>query len=411
MRVTEVVLNLIGLGWGEAAGHLPTQCKVLNNGDRSYAWHARDQVYYISPAGDSGSFSLPTAMDPPSARCYLQRMTAFINEEVMNVVFRDRLGNFKEWQCPALELIPCELLVWDHPIASVRIQVLLEVSESSIRKLCLALQGQLLWYISLHGKALGLNLKILGLVYYLVFLVLAASSYGMRLSNPFTVCVPLFHNSAFRPVFKLEGREIGLGNPPGLLGHSPESPCISCSEHQAHCNLPITPSLMARLRQRMGCRRGQPRRAPTGSSSDSPAPTSELFTGRYPETRSGRGRWQTSSHYRGPPSSTSSAIFTFNSSLHRPQIIAHISVFFYETTQLEGSDSHPGGSGAVAGPSSAIQFSIGVAPLQAQEAPGCSTQDAEMVPADPGPSNQVAAPIDDVPEFGWCRIVEETPAD
>lgn len=86
-------------------------------------------------------------------------------------------------------------------------------------------------------------------------------------------------------------------------------------------------------------------------------------------------------------------------------------MLFYETTQLEGSDSHPGGARAVTGPSSAIQFGIGTAPLQAQDAPGCSTQDAEMVPMDPGPSNQVAAPEDDLPEFGWCRIVEEKPAD
>lgn len=86
-------------------------------------------------------------------------------------------------------------------------------------------------------------------------------------------------------------------------------------------------------------------------------------------------------------------------------------MFFYETTQLEGSDSHRGNSGAVAGPSSAIQFGIGMAPLQAQDAPGCSTQDVEMVPTDPGPSNQVVVPEDDLPEFGWCRIVEENPAD
>lgn len=86
-------------------------------------------------------------------------------------------------------------------------------------------------------------------------------------------------------------------------------------------------------------------------------------------------------------------------------------MFFYETTQLEGSDSHPGGSGAVVGPSSVIQFGIGMAPLQAQDALGCSTHDAEMVPANPGPSNQVAAPEDDLPEFSWCRIVEEKPAD
>lgn len=168
-------------------------------------------------------------------------MVAFINEEVMNVVFHDRLGKFKKWQCPALELIPCELLVWVYPITSVQIPALLEVSVSSIRKLYLAIQGHLLWYISLHGRVVGPNQKILGLVYYCVLSVLAAGSHGNRLGNPFSISVPLFHNSAFCPVFNLAGREIGLGNPLGLPGHSPGSLCISCSEHKTHYNLPIKP--------------------------------------------------------------------------------------------------------------------------------------------------------------------------
>lgn len=113
--------------------------------------------------------------------------------------------------------------------------------------------------------------------------------------------------------------------------------------------LSVALPIMARLRQRMGCCRGQPRYAPNDSTSDSPT-TNELFTGHYPSTRSGRGRRRFSNLLPGPPSMTGSTIFTFNGSLHQLRITAHISIVFYETTQLEGSDSHTGGSGAAVGP-------------------------------------------------------------
>lgn len=260
------------------------------------------------------------------------------------------------------------------------------------------------------------------LVYFQDSSVLVAGSDGILLSNPFSFFVPLSINSVLCSVFKLEGRVNGLGNSKvacrlvlvsGFQGLSLGSPRYCCADllwfilrppTQLVCNPSITLSSIARLRQRMGCRGGHPWRAPTGSSMDSLAPTSELFTGCYRGTRSGRGRRKTSSHYCGPPSSIGSAIFTFNSSLHWPRITAHITIFFYETTQLEGSDSHPGGSEAVVSPSSTIQLGMGIAPQNVQEAPGCSIQGAEMLPVDPGPSN-------DIPDFSWCQIVEERPAD
>jgi len=108
------------------------------------------------------------------------------------------------------------------------------------------------------------------------------------------------------------------------------SACIITAMPVRH--LTAAPSQMPRVHQRMGCRRGQPWRAPTSLSSDSPSLSSELFARCYPSTRNGRGRLRASRHHLGPPSSSGSAIFSFKSSLHRPRIMAHITVVFHETT-------------------------------------------------------------------------------
>jgi len=150
-------------------------------------------------------------------------------------------------------------------------------------------------------------------------------------------------------VFERGGWKIGENKPSCLVRSSPTSVGFQGFSVVFGEYLSEAPPIMARLRQRMGCRRGQPRRAPNDPTSDLPA-TSELFTGRYLSTRSGRGRCHISNLPSGPPSSTGSTIFTFNNSLHQPRVTAHISVVFYETTQLEGSDSHMGGSGAADGP-------------------------------------------------------------
>ena len=74
---------------------------------------------------------------------------------------------------------------------------------------------------------------------------------------------------------------------------------------------------------------------------------------------------------------------------------------------MEDSDTHPGGSGAVSGPTPSIQLGIGMGPQHVQNDPGCSTQNAERLPVDLGPSDQIAAPTLGEQDFGSCRVVEE----
>lgn len=80
---------------------------------------------------------------------------------------------------------------------------------------------------------------------------------------------------------------------------------------------------------------------------------------------------------------------------------------FYETTKLEGSDSHTGGSGVADGPPPAFHLGIGMMPQPARVELGRDISDTEMQPANPGPSAHFNAPFEDEPEFGWCQIVEE----
>lgn len=112
-----------------------------------------------------------------------------------------------------------------------------------------------------------------------------------------------------------------------------------------------------------------------------------------------------------PGSSTSpsfdSAVFTFNTTLNRPIINAHVSVLFIEEAQEEGKSS-----------------------AQREDSPPAETRRAMETPsADPmkdseGPSSQkveagkepIMAAAEEVPEqemeeYGWCRIVEEVPED
>lgn len=171
---------------------------------------------------------------------------------------------------------------------------------------------------------------------------------------------------------------------------------------------------MPRLHHRMRSHRGTPRRAPSNPSSTSPSLPSELTAGHYPRTRSGRGRFHLPSHY--PPDSTSSpsfssTIFTFNCTLNRPRITTHISVFFHEEAQAVGeSSSQQEGHASV---SAQNPFS-----LQVPEIPIHNALDVVMETAAPG-SSKTAAPrardeteaarARELPEFGWCRIVEEPP--
>ena len=49
--------------------------------------------------------------------------------------------------------------------------------------------------------------------------------------------------------------------------------------------------------------------------------------------------------------------------------------------------------------------------LQASEVQAHNALDVVIVLTDPGPSETEAACARDLPDFGWCRIVEEPPDD
>ena len=117
---------------------------------------------------------------------------------------------------------------------------------------------------------------------------------------------------------------------------------------------------MPRLRQRMRCRkgstRGQPLRAPSSPSTDSSSgQSSDNYTGRYPNTRSGRGRIVGSGQRMHSPAphfptasspskaTTRNAQFLFNCSLNRPRIIASVTVVFHEEAQMEEECTRPVG--------------------------------------------------------------------
>ena len=109
--------------------------------------------------------------------------------------------------------------------------------------------------------------------------------------------------------------------------------------------------VMPRLRHRMRSHRGTHRRAPSHPSSNAPFISSDLSTGHYPRTRSGRGRLHLPGHF--PPDSSSSpsfglVIFTFNCSLNHPRITAHVSVFLLEEgKEAWGSSTHQEGLASV----------------------------------------------------------------
>lgn len=105
---------------------------------------------------------------------------------------------------------------------------------------------------------------------------------------------------------------------------------VMCSNSALGKEALFGPVVMPRLRQRMLSRRGTSRGAFTRPSHNERA--SFLRPGQFLDTSS-----------PGPSSSPSfgSAIFTFNSSLNRPRISAHVLVLFIEEAQDEGeSNAH-----------------------------------------------------------------------
>lgn len=187
------------------------------------------------------------------------------------------------------------------------------------------------------------------------------------------------------------------------------SPVIVAAQPRFYPIASVSP--MPRWRHRMRSRRGHPRRAPSSPSSDSPSLSSDFSVGHYPHTRSGRGRLLASSHYPVPSPSSGSVLFTFNCSLNRPRITAHILVVFHEEAQEGESSSHPEGPGSVTVSTSNLQMWIGSTSLQCPDAQARNAQAVVMVPVVPGPSESEAALARDLPDTGWCRIVEEPPDD
>ena len=91
-----------------------------------------------------------------------------------------------------------------------------------------------------------------------------------------------------------------------------------------------------------------------------------------------------------------SAIFSFNCSLNRPRITAHVSVLFIEESQHEGESNTP------------IPHSEEV------HNPRSPKPTSEMQKEQPQPASAIISMMEahvqpdmQEPEMGWCRIVEE----
>ena len=166
---------------------------------------------------------------------------------------------------------------------------------------------------------------------------------------------------------------------------------------------PLVPTVetapMPRLRQRMcfrrGSTRGQPLCTPSSPSTESSSgQSSDYYAGRYPNTRSGRGRVVGSGHRMDSPAprfptasspspTTRTAQFSFNCSLNRPQITALVTVVFREEAQTEEECT------------CSVGLSLEIASQHSGLQEGSCGMNVEVAPSDPGPSE------------GWCRIVED----
>ena len=155
---------------------------------------------------------------------------------------------------------------------------------------------------------------------------------------------------------------------------------------------------MRRPRQRMLSRRGSGR----GNPSRPPAGSGSMEHASNPR---GTERILTPSKYLDPNSPDSanspsfgSATFSFNCSLTRPQITAHVSVLFIEEAQDEGE------------PSATIPHNEEV------HNPSSPNPTTDMQQGQPQPASAISLVPDahaqpDMQELeeGWCRIVEEQP--
>ena len=95
--------------------------------------------------------------------------------------------------------------------------------------------------------------------------------------------------------------------------------------------------------------------APSSPSTESTSgQSSDYYAGRYPNTRSGRGRVVGSGHRMDSPAPrfptasspspmTHTAQFSFNCSLNRPRIMALVTVVFHKEAQTEEECTRPAG--------------------------------------------------------------------
>lgn len=118
-----------------------------------------------------------------------------------------------------------------------------------------------------------------------------------------------------------------------------------------------------------------------------------------------RGRSRASSSRPGPIPTSGSAIFTFDSALNRPRITTYFTVVFQEESQVEDFRTQAGSSGAIPNPSSSFQLATENSPQQETNEQMGRAQEVMMV--DLGPVAQHVTQTEELPDMGWCRIIEE----
>jgi len=197
-----------------------------------------------------------------------------------------------------------------------------------------------------------------------------------------------------------------------VVGTRPQACVLGlCCTSPGVCVVFIRAAVMPRLRQRMLSHRGSARGAPSRPSSADAASSQE------PRSRSRRGGILRPSQILEPSSlgsSTSpsfgSAIFTFNCSLNRPRITAHISILFLEEAQEEGDPSAPMPITEDAHEEGEPSAPMLIAGLQQEMEPPASIANVNpMVPVPPVTRENEATQAQDLAEGGWCMIVEEIP--
>jgi len=189
------------------------------------------------------------------------------------------------------------------------------------------------------------------------------------------------------------------------------TPSAICGIHFAVGGIPSdvrgTPSAMPRPRQRMLSRRG------SGWGNTSHPSSGSGSMGQDPRPHGIEGILRPSQFldpsspgYSNSPS-FSSAIFSFNCSLNRPRITAHVSILFLEEAQDEGDPSAPMPLTEEDQNPNTLRP---IADMQLGTTPQASAVNVNPgAHALPDRHDHATAQDQDLNEGGWCRIVEESP--